>query len=69
MNQRTFDPEALVKFSDTKPVVTEIVETRPNTSVAYTVSPQAFNPTHSEPASTGAHSVSSGSNIPRSSNA
>ena len=49
MNQRTFDPEALVKFSDAKPVVTEIVITEHSSIAVWGVRPGQEVPAHIHP--------------------
>lgn len=49
MNQRTFDPETLVKFSDTKATVTEIAVTQHSSIAVWGVRPGQEVPAHIHP--------------------
>ena len=49
MSQRTFDPEAFVRFSDTKATVTEIVVTEHSSVAVWGVRPGQEVPAHLHP--------------------
>ena len=49
MKQRTFDPESLVKFSDAKATVTEIVVTEHSSIAVWGVRPGQEVPAHIDP--------------------
>ena len=49
MNQRTFDPETFVQFSDTKAMVTEIVITEHSSIAVWGVRPGQEVPAHIHP--------------------